>query len=65
MSELKIMTPAQMRKWLKRVEIHKDAIAKHRDALRELVTSIDGLDEMCSDAIDSLEYAIDRISEQL
>lgn len=62
MSGPRQMTNASLAKSIKR---HRDAIAKHRDALRELVVDAVSVETSCTDAIDSLDYAVDILSTSL
>lgn len=43
----------------------QDRMAKERDNLRTLFSEIEDLTDISSDAIDNIEYAIDRLSETL
>lgn len=45
------------------VEFHKSEIAKHRDALREILEDAEAVCDSSNDAVDLLEGAIDRLSE--
>lgn len=49
----------------KSIERHKDAIAKHRDALRVLIEDAATVEDSCTDAIESLGYAVDILSQNL
>lgn len=42
-----------------------EAIGKQRDLLRQLVEEANENKEACDDAIESLEYAADRLSENV
>jgi hypothetical protein len=59
------MTKKQLAQIVKQIERHKAGIAKHRDELREIMNQIDELESIAEDAVQSIEYAIDRLSEQL
>ena len=48
---------------IKKIEVHKTRIAKERDQLRDLISELEGLNEICASAHDDLEYAIDKLSE--
>ena len=52
--------PAQL---VRQIEKHTKAIAAHRDRLRELHDDLTAVLESADDAIDSLNYAIDKLSE--
>ena len=54
------MTNLQMKKQL---EKHMKDLAKTRDALREIAEEASEMDDIISEAMDSLEYACDRLSE--
>lgn len=43
----------------------KEKLAKLRDELRDIEAEACGLSSLSADAVESLEYAIDRISEQV
>lgn len=61
----KIMTKRQMRAVISKIERHKAAIGKHRDALREILDDLEEIEDCARDATESLNYAIQRLSEQL
>jgi len=48
---------------IRKLERERDAIAKRRDRLRELVEEWTALEDSCSMALDDLQSAIDRLSE--
>lgn len=48
----------------KQLEIHRSAIAKERDAMRELIYEIESLLEPVEDGLTDLEFAIEKFSEQ-
>jgi predicted nuclease with TOPRIM domain len=48
---------------IKSLKIRQKELAKTRDGLRELESEIGQLRETADDALDSLNYAIDRLSE--
>lgn len=50
---------------LREVNRHKAAIAKHRDALRDLIEDAEAVSESCDDAVRSLESAADALSQNL
>lgn len=56
---------ASLRALVSRIERHKAAIGRHRDALQELMSDLEATVESVDDAHDSLTYAIDRLSETL
>lgn len=47
----------------KAVEMHKTEIAKHRDALRDLMEDMEAVVDSSSNAVELMEGAIDRLSE--
>ena len=47
------------------IQKHKDAIAKHRDALRALVADAEQVAECCDSAVSDLDSAIDTLSQYL
>lgn len=54
---------ATMKALGKAIEVHKKAIASHRDALRELLDDAEAVCEASSDALESMDYAVQRLSE--
>lgn len=48
-----------------KVERHIEGIAKHRDALREILGDIEEHINSSSDAVELLEEAVDKLSETL
>ncbi len=46
-----------------KIKRHKDAIAKHRDALREIYEDIECVIDSTDDAVVMLESAIDILSQ--
>lgn len=49
----------------KSIERHKNAIAKHRDALRVLIEDAETIEASCTDAVENLDYAVDILSQYL
>ena len=47
----------------KAIEHHKREIAKHRDALRELISDAEAVADSCGDAVESLDSAVDTLSQ--
>ena len=45
------------------IKKHKDAIARHRDALRDIHNDLEGILESATTGIDALETAIDELSQ--
>lgn len=56
---------ASVRGQIKRLEVEKKRLAASRDRLRDFLSEIDDLCNIASDAHDNIEYAIERLSEQL
>jgi uncharacterized coiled-coil protein SlyX len=54
------MTIAALRK---AIEFHKCEIAKHRDALRDLLEDAAAVEGSATDAIEYMESAVDKLSE--
>jgi ABC-type transporter Mla subunit MlaD len=50
---------------LARIERHKAAIGKHRDALRDILDDLQGVVDAADDGFESLNYAIEKLSELL
>lgn len=59
------MTRAEFATLLRRLKAHKEAVAKHRDAIRTIMQELDAYNESWSRALDSLEEAVDALSEYL
>ena len=47
------------------LEKHKDSLAKERDKIRDLLDEVELHHKIAKDAVESLIYAIDRLSEQV
>lgn len=47
------------------IKHHKDAISKHRDALREIMNDLQVIVESADDGLDALGYAIEQLSQFL
>ncbi len=45
-----------------RIKRHKDAIAKHRDALRDIMDDVEAVVDSSSEGIQLLEAAVDSLS---
>lgn len=58
------MATSKLKCLLKQIEKHRDAIAKERDALRELQGEIQDLLEPTNRGVESLDDAIQAFSEQ-
>ena len=56
---------ALVRDFKSKVKYHTQEIAKHRDELRKLYESAENIVGVSEDAIESLQYAIDKLSEEL
>lgn len=50
---------------IKKIELHKDAIAKHRDALRDICADLKSVLQSTDTAVEELELAIQTLSEYL
>lgn len=50
---------------LKSLKKHRDAIAKERDALRELLEDFQQIEDCATAGLESLDNAIETFSEQL
>ena len=59
------MTPRQKDSMMRQIEASKKRIAAERDKLRKLISDAEGIAECCDDAVNSLEYAADKLSEYL
>jgi len=59
------MKTKSLKDFAKQIEIHKDAIAKERDALRALLDYANEVCDLTSEALEALESAVDTISQQL
>lgn len=57
------MTKRQTASIVKKIKMHQAALAKHRDALRDLVEEVEGIVDTSTDAIDNLQYAVDALSQ--
>jgi hypothetical protein len=57
------MTAAQLKTLKKVVKYHADGIAKHRDALRDILTDASELADCCEQANEMLECAVDHLSQ--
>jgi hypothetical protein len=47
------------------LEKHRKAIAAERDKMRDLLFELQSLDDVCEQATDGLEQAIESLSEQV
>lgn len=56
------MTTKQLIAGLKK---HEAQLAKERDALRELEMEIEEMRELADDVVESIRYAIERLSERV
>lgn len=57
------MTAKFINKTIKRLEKEKANLAKNRDSIREFLGELEELDENCSQAIEDIECAVDKLSE--
>lgn len=61
----KPLTAPQLRAIIAKIERHKAAIGKHRDALREIYEDLEAIVGSADDGLQSLDYAINRLCEYL
>lgn len=59
------MSKRELRASIAAIKKHKDAIAKHRDALREIQDDLAAVLSSTGDGLESLEYAVDALSQYL
>lgn len=59
------LTVAQLRAIVAKIKRHTEAIARHRDQLREIYSDLEAIVESADDGLQSLDYAIERLSEHL
>ena len=50
---------------IRQIKKHKDSIARHRDALRDILDDLESVSGSASDGVQKLESAIDTLSEYL
>ena len=60
---VKMLTSKQISSMMKRVEKHRDAVSKVRDALDDAIAELEGLRGCCDAAWDDLQRARDALSE--
>ncbi len=56
------MTPKTIAAMLRKLRAEQDKLAKNRDELRELLSAFESVADDASDAVESLEYAIEALS---
>lgn len=61
--EVSFMTERQKQAILKKLQAEMNKMAKTRDTLRDLLDELDDEHDRVKDAAESLQYAIERISE--
>lgn len=61
----RMLTPKQIAVIVRKIERHKIAIGKHRDALREIIEDVEAVSEECDGATDNLEQAVEALSRYL
>lgn len=61
----RVMTQKQIAAMVKKIERHKAALGKHRDALRDIIDDVEGVCDEAADARDNLQYAVDALSKYL
>ena len=59
------MNKRELKATITAIKRHKDAIAKHRDALREIQEDLSAVLNSADDGLESLEYAVDVLSQNL
>ena len=59
------MTPKQFSKVVAKINRHKEAIGKHRDALRDIHSELADILEDADAGIDCLETAVDYLSRYI
>jgi hypothetical protein len=60
---MSIMTKRQIESMMKKIEKHRDAVGRTRDALGEAIGALEGLRSCCEDAWDNMQRAHDALSE--
>ena len=63
MKAIKVMTKKQHDGFVKRIELHKNAIAKERDALRDILEDLEAVVESADAGLAELDSAIMSLSE--
>lgn len=48
---------------VKKIKFHKDKIAEHRDALRDLIDDVEAIVGTADDALEQIEYGIEALSQ--
>jgi hypothetical protein len=61
----KTISPRQWRSIISKIKRHKEAIAYHRDALRDIHYDLDQIIESTNEGLQSLDVALDQLSEFL
>ena len=51
------------KKWKAQLQKHLEAVGKERDALRDDIGKMEDLEYCCDEAYDSLQRAVDALSE--
>ena len=57
------MTTDKVKKFMKQIEIHRNAIALDRDKLRTTIEEMEDLQGCCSEAVELLDEALEKLSE--
>ena len=60
---MKLITDRQVAALMRKIEKHRDAVAKTRDALDDAIAELEGLKGCCDEAWDNLQRARDALSE--
>ena len=58
-----LLTQRQINSIMKKIEKHRDAVARDRDALDNAIAELEGLRGTCDEAWDNLQRARDALSE--
>jgi predicted translin family RNA/ssDNA-binding protein len=60
---VKLLTDRQISAMIRKIEKHRNAVGKTRDALDEAIAELEGLKDCCDQAWDDLQRARDALSE--
>lgn len=58
-----LLTAKQVAAMVRKIEKHRDAVGKTRDALDDAIAELEGLKGCCDEAWDNLQRARDALSE--
>jgi hypothetical protein len=59
---MKMMSARQVASMVRKIEKHRDAVGKTRDALEDAIGELEGLKGCCDEAWDDLQRARDALS---